>query len=63
MDQQQPEAPAARPYVVVNAVGTVVNRIVWDGVTPWHPGEGLEAVPEDQFQAAPAVLDMPGADG
>jgi hypothetical protein len=24
--------------------GTVVNVAEWDGVTPWNPGEGLDAV-------------------
>ena len=31
-------------YAVV-ADGTVVNVIVWDGVQPYDPGEGLTLVP------------------
>lgn len=27
--------------------GTVVNTVLWDGETPWHPGEGLRAVPAE----------------
>ncbi|WP_429956227.1 hypothetical protein ACQW08_06425 [Gluconobacter japonicus] len=27
-----------------SSVGTVVNRVLWDGVQPWTPGEGLAVV-------------------
>jgi hypothetical protein len=42
-----------RRYVIVNQAGEAVNETLWDGITPWHPGQGLEAVPADQWQAAP----------
>jgi hypothetical protein len=32
-------------YLVIED-GEVVNRIEWDGVTPYEPGEGQELVPE-----------------
>jgi hypothetical protein len=28
-------------------VGTVVNRIIWDGETEYEPGEGLALEPAD----------------
>lgn len=27
-----------------STVGTVVNRVLWDGVQPWVPGDGLAVV-------------------
>jgi hypothetical protein len=40
------------PYVVVDADGAVVNVVLWDAVTEWHPGEGLLAIPETEYRAA-----------
>jgi len=40
------------PYVVLDADGEVVNLVLWDGVTDWHPGEGLKAIPETEYRAA-----------
>lgn len=34
------------------APGTVVNTVLWDGVTPWSPGEGMQAVLESEYLAA-----------
>lgn len=28
-------------------VGTAINRVMWDGVTPYSPGLGLSLVPDD----------------
>lgn len=33
-------------YAVIDvATGEVVNIALWDGVSDWHPGDGLFAVP------------------
>jgi hypothetical protein len=32
-------------YAVHNQAMEVVNVVEWDGVTKWHPGPGLSAVP------------------
>lgn len=34
------------------APGTVVNTVLWDGVTPWNPGEGMQAVLESEYLPA-----------
>ena len=34
------------------APGTVVNTVLWDGVTLWNPGEGMRAVLESEYLAA-----------
>jgi hypothetical protein len=31
-------------YAILNAEGRCINRILWDGVTDWHPPEGCTAV-------------------
>lgn len=46
-----PEPPPVRRYLVLNDQDEPVNVTLWDGITPWHPGEGLRAVPEPE--AAP----------
>jgi hypothetical protein len=33
-----------RRYAVVDGEGLVVNVILWDGETPYDPGDGLELV-------------------
>lgn len=33
-------------YAVLNAEGQCVNRVLWDGVSPWNPPEGCQAVPD-----------------
>jgi len=33
-------------YAVLNAEGKCINRVIWDGVTPWSPPEGCQAVPD-----------------
>jgi hypothetical protein len=48
-----PEPPPIRRYLVLNDQGEPVNITLWDGITPWHPGEGLRAVPEPEPEAAP----------
>lgn len=35
------------PVEVTIPAGTVVNTVLWDGETPWHPGKGLRAVPAE----------------
>lgn len=32
-------------YAVLNAQNTVVNIVMWDGVSAYNPGEGLRLVP------------------
>ena len=39
-------------YIVLDADGAVVNVVLWDGRTEWHPGEGLKAIPEAEYRAA-----------
>ena len=39
------------PYIVMNADGEMVNVVLWDGVTDWHPDEGLRAIPETEYRA------------
>ena len=34
------------------APGTIMNTVLWDGVTPWSPGEGMHAVLESEYLAA-----------
>ena len=34
------------------APGTIMNTVLWDGVTPWNPGEGMQAVMESEYLAA-----------
>jgi hypothetical protein len=31
-------------YAVLDEGGQCVNRVIWDGLTPWQPPEGLTAV-------------------
>lgn len=31
-------------YAVINSDGKCINRVVWDGQTPWSPPEGCTAV-------------------
>lgn len=33
-------------YAVLDPDGKCVNRIVWDGKTPWQAPEGCSAVPD-----------------
>jgi len=32
-------------YAIIDLTGLVVNAIEWDGITPWTPPEGCQAVP------------------
>lgn len=32
-------------YAVINEAGEIVNVVSWDGVSEWHPGPSLQAVP------------------
>jgi hypothetical protein len=32
-------------YEVINTAGEVVNVVMWDGVAPYDPGEGLTLRP------------------
>lgn len=47
--------PEQGPREVVIPVGSVVNIILWDGETPWEPGEDLRAVPEAEYLASRAA--------
>lgn len=38
-------------YAIVDKDGNVVNVSLWDGVTPWTPGEGLKAIKDDNDKA------------
>jgi len=40
-------------HLITVPVGEVVNTVLWDGVTPWNPGEGLRAVLESEYLIAP----------
>jgi len=35
-------------YLVLDASGTVVNVVQWDGEAPWEPGEGLTLTPSPE---------------
>lgn len=37
-------------YAIINSEGKCINRVVWDGVTPWEPPAGCTAVydPDNQ---------------
>lgn len=43
--------PLIRRFLVLNEQEELVNIVLWDGVTPWHPGEGLRAMPEPEPDA------------
>ena len=38
-------------YAIVDKDGNVTNVTLWDGVTPWQPGEGLKAVKDEDNKA------------
>lgn len=38
-------------YAIVDADGNVTNVSLWDGVTPWTPGEGLKAIKDEKEEA------------
>lgn len=42
-------------YVVLDDADEVVNVVLWDGETPWEPGEDLRAVPEAEYLASRAA--------
>jgi hypothetical protein len=53
-------------HIIVNADGKILNRIDWDGVTPWSPPEGCTAHrtdcrPGDTWNHAFSVL-VPNSD-
>ena len=37
---EQPE-PLLQRYAVVNAADQIINIVLWDGQSDWHPGAGL----------------------
>lgn len=39
-------------YIVLDADGAAVNVVLWDGLTDWHPGEGMHAVLESEYLLA-----------
>ena len=38
-------------YAIVDKDGNVVNVSLWDGKTPWTPGEGLKAIKDEDNKA------------
>ncbi len=42
-------------WAIVNeeAPSLVYNVVVWDGVTPWDPGEGMQAINVDGIWVGP----------
>lgn len=38
--------PASIPYAILNSEGRCINRILWDGISPWRPPAGYTAVPD-----------------
>ena len=43
-------------YAIVNSSsGTVTNIAAWDGVTPWSPGAGFQAVHIDGISPTPQI--------
>lgn len=36
-----------RYQLIEIATGRKVDTIIWDGLTPWHPGEGFRVEPDD----------------
>lgn len=43
--------PKVNRYAIVDKKGNVVNVSLWDGVTPWQPGEGLKAIKDEDNKA------------
>ena len=41
------------PTQVTVAPGTIMNTVIWDGVTPWEPGEGLQVVRVSDYVPPP----------
>jgi hypothetical protein len=39
-------------YGIINAAGTILNVIEWDGVTPYDPGTGLKLLPGADIPAS-----------
>lgn len=33
-------------YAIINSSGECINRVIWDGKTPWSPPENCTAVPD-----------------
>lgn len=46
-----------RHQIIDLATGRKVNVVLWDGKSPWSPGEGFRAEPDD---GSPIVSDEPG---
>jgi hypothetical protein len=42
-------------YAVLNAEGKCINRILWDGITPWSPPKGCQAIadPDNKYSSLP----------
>ena len=34
-------------FLILNAAGRALNRVVWDGVSDWLPPEGCTLIPDD----------------
>lgn len=37
-------------YAILNEDGKCINRILWDGITPWNPPAGCQAIPDPDNQ-------------
>jgi hypothetical protein len=48
-------------YAIIDAKGAVVNAIEWDGVTPWSPPEGHQAVHDPSDNVGPGWTHANGA--
>lgn len=46
-------------YAVLNAEGECINRVIWDGETPWTPPDGCIAVADPDNLHPIKVVDVP----
>lgn len=46
-------------YAILNAEGRCINRVLWDGESPWQPPSGCTAVedPDNLYPIALAPLE------
>lgn len=43
--------PKVYRYAIVDKDGNITNVSLWDGKTPWQPGEGLKAIKDENNEA------------
>lgn len=59
VDGQEPEArPEATRHLIIDAEGKPVTAIMYDGITPFVPGDGRTVVPEADWKG-PAIEPEP----